>query len=402
MVRSARVVALLVTIAALIASAALAARHLGTPKVTSLGPGSILAMASGPKGEVAAVGYSGKNMLVVLTDQKGAHRKKLRAGRGVAYSVAIQADGSIVVGGTSSPFGTAQLKGDAVIKRFRRSGAVDRSFGRGGTVKTAAGVVGSIALGRKNTIVGAGAIPGADSTPRVALVRVHGNGSLDNSFGSRGVSEIDLGPYSEANAILVQKSGKIVFAGDQAPRLQVVNGLVGRVTAGGRLDRSFGRQGVYLYEHPHGGGASGFKALLSVQGKIVAAGGDVQNSGQHALFVGLSGRGGQLWTLTAAAERNASSGENFGASALARARNGDIVAAGKYLDSGLSYGTVWSLTAGGHLDGRQAPGGLLRTKLPGRLGGEASAITVTTNGTIFTGGDLIDLKSKRAFVARYR
>ena len=48
--------------------------------------------------------------------------------------------------------------------------------------------------------------------PRTVVVRWKRNGRLDGSFGLRGV-EPDLGAYSDALAVALQRNGKIVLAG---------------------------------------------------------------------------------------------------------------------------------------------------------------------------------------------
>ena len=287
----------------------------------------------------------------------------------------IQPDGKIVVAGTTAPNGGSALSGQMVLKRFRANGAVDHSFGSGGTTRLRGSVAAAVALGRGGTIIVGGSIPGRDGSPRVALARLRNNGKPDGSFGSGGFAEVDLGPYSEANAVIAQSDGKIVFGGDQAPALQVVNALVGRVSSKGQLDGSFAHQGVYVYAHPHGGGASSIESLAAASGgKIVAAGGDVENSGQHALFIRLNGRGGTDGSfgsggvLTILSERNSVSGANVGARGLLVLHSGEILGAGSSLDSGLTYSTLWAVTSRGKLDSHQGQGGVVEP-VPGLLGG---------------------------------
>jgi uncharacterized delta-60 repeat protein len=398
------VAVLAITAGLLIAGTALAGVRLvsgfGHAGVLNLGGGDILGLAA-QKGGVVAVGFSGKKMLVVRVGKNGARGKPFGAGQGVATSVVVQSDGKVVVAGTSLPGGTASLAGDMIVKRFNANGSPDKSFGSGGTAHTRGGIANAVALGAHQTIVVAGSIPGSDGTPRVALARLGSNGAADKSFGTKGFSEIDLGPFSQANALAVQSDGKIVFAGDQSPGLQQVNALIGRTSSSGKLDSSFGKKGLYVYLHPKGGGASSFEALaVDSKGRLVGAGCDVENSGQHALFVRLSSRGtpdngfGSAGVLTSPSERHAVTGALIGPRGLAIGAKGEIVAAGDYLDSAETFAALWTIS-NGRLDGP------VKTALPSALGGESRSIALGSDGGVYTGGDVIGLTAKHALVGRY-
>src|SRR5581483_7635504 len=99
---------------------------------------------------------------------------------------------------------------------------------------------------------------------------------------------------------------------------------VARLSSHGALDRGFAQGGVYYYFHPQGGAASSFRAVvIDHAGRVVADGGDVQNSGPHALFVrlGKSGRAdggfGSRGVITPASAINFNPGSIIGATGIA-------------------------------------------------------------------------------------
>jgi uncharacterized delta-60 repeat protein len=134
--------------------------------------------------------------------------------------VAIQADGSIVVAGSS--WTEAAFDGIAVV-RFTPGGQVDGSFGDGGvaTVEFTAGTdgggdgVGGVAIQRNGRIVVAGDAGGAgEYTSRFGVARFLDDGSLDRSFGGDGTVRTNFTRWDDsASDLAVQANGKIVVVG---------------------------------------------------------------------------------------------------------------------------------------------------------------------------------------------
>jgi uncharacterized delta-60 repeat protein len=80
----------------------------------------------------------------------------------------------------------------------------------------------------------------------MAFARLSANGSLVTSFGSGGRLVLDMnGGCDAVEEIFVQSDGKLLFSGD-ARLPDESNGffIVGRLTAAGALDASFGTGGV--------------------------------------------------------------------------------------------------------------------------------------------------------------
>ncbi len=223
-------------------------------------------------GKVVAVGQSGiqsgATLLLARFTSSGARDRSFGSGGlvkgpavssplgtgSVGRSVAVQSDGKIVVVGratTSDASGTDGI----LIERFNSNGSIDGTFGSHGVVTVLTSQLGdgyAVALQPDGKIIATGSADANGSgglTPRVAVVRLNANGSLDSGFGAGGIDVLDLGAYSYALAVAEQKDGKIVIGGSQAPGLQVPNALIARLTAGGALDPSFGSGGAYAHQY---------------------------------------------------------------------------------------------------------------------------------------------------------
>src|SRR5438132_27108 len=122
-----------------------------------------------------------------------------------ARGVVIQADGKILVAGSAGPAGSEQC----ALTRFNPDGSPDSTFGSGGTTLTSFGAEASatsLALQADGKIVVAGFFqPGPNSSASdLALARYTASGMLDTTFGTGGklttkVSDFD----AAANQVLI-------------------------------------------------------------------------------------------------------------------------------------------------------------------------------------------------------
>src|SRR5262249_51395919 len=129
-----------------------------------------------------------------------------------AFSVAIQADGKIVVAGAS----LTNPGDDFALARYNPDGSLDAGFGTGGKVTTAFGSgldhANACTIQADGKIVAVGA-DGGD----FALARYNSDGSLDGTFGTGGKVTTDFGgQLEEAFGVAMQADGKIVAAGAAA------------------------------------------------------------------------------------------------------------------------------------------------------------------------------------------
>lgn len=166
---------------------------------------------------------------IVLTDFGG-------AASDIAMGVSLQPDGKIVLGG-----GTFTPGEKFALARYNPDGSLDASFGTGGKVVTAFAVPSyarSVAIQPDGKIVAAGTGNG------IAVARYLDDGTLDPTFGTNGILNTDFGPGSEeAYKVLIQPDEKIVVtASIYAPSGEPHAGVV-RYMPDGSLDPSFSNDG---------------------------------------------------------------------------------------------------------------------------------------------------------------
>lgn len=132
-------------------------------------------------------------------------------GRGVA----VQTDGRILVAGYTQ-FGASQ---DFGLVRYRPDGTLDLSFGSGGKVMSDIGngttdYGYSVALQANGQIVVAGRSLNANKNFDFAVARYNADGTLDTDFGNGGktTTAVVVGP-NYGYGVALQSSGKIVVAG---------------------------------------------------------------------------------------------------------------------------------------------------------------------------------------------
>ena len=188
------------------------------------------------------------------------------AGDDVAYAVAVQTDGKIVIAGVCG----GATDDDFCAVRLTTNGAMDSGFGSAGIVITPVGtgkdVARALALQADGKIVLAGQCLGPGNT-RICVVRYTADGGLDSDFGVGGIVLTAVGTAASALAMSVQADGKIVVAGSCGTAICAL-----RYNADGTLDANFGSDGKVLTAV--GSSAQSVALAVAVQpdGKIVLAG----------------------------------------------------------------------------------------------------------------------------------
>ena len=206
-----------------------------------------------------------------------------------AYSIAIQTDGKIVVAGDRAS-GLFPPYHDFLVARYNADGSLDNNFGEDGVVFTDFGSIldygKSVAVQADGKIVVAG---GGSVTPYIftgpsagshfAMVRYNPDGSLDSSFDDDGMLLTDLGTSpSSANSIAIQADDKIVLAGTGAGGFSVV-----RYNTDGSLDNSFDNDGILVANM--GISSSASSIAIQADGKIIAGGSST--NGTKSFFAGI-------------------------------------------------------------------------------------------------------------------
>ena len=138
----------------------------------------------------------------------------------------------------------------ALVSHSQNPGTPDKSFGNNGIVKTNIGGGNAIALTmaiqNDDKIIVAGKAS-VDMSDDIALVRYDIDGSVDNSFGKKGFVITSIGNVSDVtNAIILQYDGKIITAGSTTTIYGNRDFALVRYTPDGRLDTTFGNQGIVI------------------------------------------------------------------------------------------------------------------------------------------------------------
>ncbi len=224
-------------------------------------------MAVQADGKSVVIGFENGNFVLVRYNANGSLDATFGAngkvttnfgGEDRAYSVAIQADGKIVVAGTCD--------GDFALARYNANGSLDATFSGDGKVTTDFGgydVGYSISIQADGKIVVVGTCNGEGaigfysfSTSGFILARYNADGSLDTTFSGDGKvsTQINAGTPEYAYASLIQADGKIVVGGTSNGHFALV-----RYDVNGNIDTTFGSNGVTL------------TALDSIYGNVITA-----------------------------------------------------------------------------------------------------------------------------------
>ncbi len=189
----------------------------------------------------------------------------------IATTMSLQIDGKVLVAGYC--FGPA-IYGFCAV-RYNVAGTLDQSFNGTGKVFVTVGAdsayVRVIALQPDGRMVLAGDCRGASNTQDFCVVRYNSDGSLDGSFGPSSTVITPVGSLTDfAHAMALQPDGKLLVAGECDTGL-FLNFCLVRYHGNGALDTSFGGTGKVITAVGNGN-ANGRALALQPDGKIVLAG----------------------------------------------------------------------------------------------------------------------------------
>jgi len=180
----------------------------------------------------------------------------------IVYSTSIQSDGKIIIGGSFDYYTFISRKG---IARLNSDGSLDNSFNPG---SGAFGNVRTTSLQNDGKIIIGGTFKSYNGTSINGLARLNTDGSIDNSFNpGTGATE----PFIETSAI--QSNGQIIIGGLFTTYNGTSRNRIARVNTDGSLDLSF-NPGI---------GANNFVRSISIQddGKIIIGGEFTGYNGTH-------------------------------------------------------------------------------------------------------------------------
>jgi uncharacterized delta-60 repeat protein len=240
---------------------------------------------------------------------------------------ALQSDGKILLAGGCSRGRSTSAISYSVISRFTASGNLDATFGTGGAAVLAENPA-ALALQSDGKILVAGG-----ST----VSRYNSNGSTDTSFGIFG----SIGALGSVAAIAVQNDGRIVVAGTFSDQLTIPaerDFALTRYNSDGTVDQTFGTRGGALADFFSGASsAAAFALAIDSHGNLVVAGKATQGNNPSEFAVARFTSTGLLdATFGAGGVVTTSFGQTDSVAAVVIQPDGKIVAAGNSFNAGSS------------------------------------------------------------------
>ncbi len=166
------------------------------------------------------------------------------------------------------------------VKRYTSSGELDTSFANNGTLNP---VIPEQYSGRlqvldDGNLIVIGGFVSNSNTSSIAVQKYLPNGTIDTSFGTNGVAEVEI-PYIQENPIVsrrfkIYNDGSILILGSRTSDTQATTQLIFiKILPDGSLDGSFGTNGTFFYDiaTPDGGSVNTVFDI-DENGKIIVAG----------------------------------------------------------------------------------------------------------------------------------
>ncbi len=211
-----------------------------------------------------------------------------------ANSVVRQPDGKLVVAGSSdNDFATARLNSD---------GSLDTSFGIGGTLGIPIGnsldLAYSLALQQDGKLVLAGSSNNGLKDD-FAVVRLNGDGTLDTSFSGNGKLTLGVRMQSDiAYSVVVQPDGKLVLGGTSYNEgFDSGDVAIVRLNSDGSLDSKFDGDGKLVVSVANNSEEARSSVALQSDGKYVLVGNSFTLSGNADFAVTRLNAGGGLESI---------------------------------------------------------------------------------------------------------
>lgn len=317
----------------------------------------------------------------------------------LAYAVAVQADGKLVVVGTTYTDNDFSNE-DFALARYLPDGRLDKSFGTQGRVTTdfpgLAAQAAAVAIQPDGKIlVAGGAFPLFVSAGDIRLARYNPDGSLDAGFGDGGIVTTRFGGGSFASALALLPDGRIVVAGTDYTRFSFdessdTDFALARYLPDGSPDTSFGDGTGKVSADFAGFDDAALAVLVQPDGRIVAVGSAKDPVDYYDFAVARFRKNGQLDATFGSGGKVRT---DFGEHGLDIARSavlqpdGRIVAAGLAItaDGGTSNFALARYGADGTLDPAFGDAGLKQVTF-GSCCQSARSVLLQSDGRIVVAG----------------
>jgi uncharacterized delta-60 repeat protein len=278
---------------------------------------------------------------------------------GSVYSVAVQSDGKVLIGGYFTTYnGTSRGN----VARLNSDGSLDTGFlatGAGANV-----LVSSVAVQSDGKVLIGGYFTTYNGTSRGYVARLNSDGSLDTGFLATGT-----GADSYVISVAVQSDGKVLIGGSFGTYNGTSRGNVARLNSDGSLDTGFLATGA---------GANGAVRSVAVQsdGKVLIGGYFTTYNGASRGNVARLNSDGSLDTGFLATGAGA---DSYVYSFAVQSDGKVLIGGGFSTYNGTSRGYVARLNSDGSLDT-----GFLATGVG--ADGSVSSIAVQSDGKVLIGG----------------
>lgn len=215
-------------------------------KIIAVGFFTTLVNGVGTNIDFAVVRYNPNGTLDTSFDGDGRVTTNFNSGRNIAYAVAVQADGKIIVVGDSRQLSITTLQ--TVIARYNTNGSLDTFFNGTGKIITTIEddniyqFFSVTSLPDNKIIIGkrsAAPVQGG-SLIGTRFTRYNGNGTLDTSFGNNGwISEVGQSPVHK-----VLSNGKLLIVSNIYNPTTNSSFKLLRFKSNGSIDSTFGINGT--------------------------------------------------------------------------------------------------------------------------------------------------------------
>ncbi len=279
---------------------------------------------------------------------------------GFVYSVAVQTNGQVVVGGLFTTFNGTNRND---IARLNADGSLDATFDPGTGPNNA---ILSMALQPDGKVIIGGQFTTIDGTTRNRIARLNRDGSLDTTFMTTGAT----GASSDVRSVALQSDGKVLLGGRFTSVNAVSRNRVARLQTDGTVDTGF---------NP-GTGAQGdvfFVAAQSNDAPLIGGSFTSINGVARDYIARLNSDG----TVDASFNPGASPAAQV--NALARQPDGKVVIGGNFDDV---RRVVRLRVARLYSDGTLDEGFDSGTAVHGSSFGSVNALALQTNGQVLVGG----------------